>query len=232
MVRNGTVEEAETQVDEDSETDELQAYFNKDEDNEPDETPNAYIKELNQVLSLIGGVINCLLRLSVAISNPAPHDRFKSRAGGQIESSEPWDIQHVRAKFPYLDKTVAERVGRALTQRRKYFKYREDHHSRLKQGLKGHDNSAGQWEATTVASSLPQHLKDADKISLNMNLDPRGLGVFDENCSEGPSTSYAASTFDQSELRVPPIPKGYAEGPFLCPFCYVFISVQTRYEWK
>ncbi|KAH8743747.1 hypothetical protein F5883DRAFT_663651 [Diaporthe sp. PMI_573] len=165
--------------------------------------------ELNRVLSQISGIIDCLLRLSVTISNPAPHDRFKSRAGGQVEYYEPWDIQHVLAKFPQIDKKLAERLGRALTRRRKYFKYREDHHCRLKEGLDGDNDGASKGRATTLASSLPLHLKDTGQTSLQLD-----LGIFDDR-TELSATSYAPSTVDQSELRIPPIPKEYGQGPFL-----------------
>lgn len=188
---------------------------------------NGHDLELNQVLTQISGVIDCLLRLSVTISNPAPHDRFKSRAGGQVGYYERWDIQHVWAKFPKIDERLTQRLGSALTQRRKYFKYREDHHCRLKQGLDDEDDGASKGQATTLASSVPLHLKDTGHTSLQLD-----LGINDDDRSELSATSYAPSTVDQSELRVPPIPKEYVEGPFLCPFCFVFITVENRYEWK
>lgn len=213
--------------DDESDTEELTAYFNDDEDSESDEILDSHDKELNQVFAQIGGVIDCLLRLSVTISNPAPHDRFKSRAGGQIGYYESWDIQHVLAKFPHIDTKLAERLGRALTQRRKYFKYREDHHCRLKEGLNGDEDGASRGHATTLASSVPLHLKDVGPTSQKVDLD-----ILDDDHSELSATSYAPSTVDQSELRVPPIPKEYVDGPFLCPFCYVFITVDNRYEWK
>lgn len=183
--------------------------------------------ELNQIRSHISGVIDCLMRLSVTISNPAPHDRFKSRAGGQIGYYEQWDVQHVWEKFPKIDQRLTQRLGKALTQRRKYFKYREDHHCRLKQGLDDEDDGASKVQATTLASSVPLHLKDTGHAGLQLN-----LGDNDDDRSELSATSYAPSTVHQSELRVPPIPKEYVEGPFLCPFCFVFIMVENRYEWK
>lgn len=226
LVRNGLVEEAGKEDDEELETEELTAYFDDEEEGEPDETLYNHDKELKQVFIQIGGVIDCLLRLSVTISNPAPHDRFKSRATGQLGYYESWDIQHVLAKFPHIDTKLAERLGRALTQRRKYFKYREDHHCRLKEGLNG-DDGASRGQATTLASSIPLHLKDTGDTSRKLDLE-----ILDDDCSELSATSYAPSTFDQNELRVPTVPKEYVEGPFLCPFCYVFITVDNRYEWK
>lgn len=130
-------------------------------------------------------------------------------------------------KFPHLDAEFAERLGRALTQRRKYFKYREDHHCRLQQGLEGDDDGASKGRATTLASSVPLHLKDKGDTTLKLE-----LVDLDDDRSELSATSYAPSTVDQSQLRVPPIPKEHTEGPFLCPFCYIFITVDNRREWK
>lgn len=213
--------------DEESDTEELTAYFDDDEDSESEDALGNHDKELNQVFIQIGGVIDCLLRLSVTISNPAPHDRFKSRAASQLGYYESWDIQHVLAKFPHIDTKLAERLGRALTQRRKYFKYREDHHCRLKEGLYGDDDGGSKGQATTLASSVPLHLKDTGDTSRKLDLE-----ILDDDRSELSATSYAPSTVDQSELRVPPVPKEYVDGPFLCPFCYVFITVDNRFEWK
>lgn len=174
----------------------------------------------------IGGIIDCLLRFSVTIRNPAPHDRFKSRADAQVGFFEPWDIQHVKEKFPQVDEQLAERLGRALTHRRKYFKYRESHHCRLKEGLEDGDGGVdgmSRGRATTEASSVPQQFKDAGTGSLEL---------FSGNHSKVSETVYAPSALNQGQLRVPPIPKEHIDGPFLRPFCYVFISVDRRYKWK
>lgn len=204
--------------------DELAALFDSGSEDEFHSSSEGRSDEINSLLSGIGNVIDCLLRFSVTISNPAPHDHFKSRAGVELTKYfEHYDIQHVRAKYPHIREKTSERLGRMLTYRRRYFKYREDHHSRLKQGLEGAlDDGASKGRATTVASSLPQGMKDGAQM-LHISVDDR---------SEISATSYAPSTLNQSELRVPPIPKQYVDGPFPCPFCYVFISVDSRSGWR
>ena len=181
--------------------------------------------KLNVLLSSIDHIIKTLLRLSPTISNPAPHDRFKSRAGAElIHQFEHYDTQHVRAMYPHINLKVSDRLSRMLTNRRKYFKYREAHHSRLEQGLGGKPGGGANKEsATTRASSLPQEWRDAPQQIPAMIIDDQ---------SEISTTSYASSTLDGKELSVPPIPKQHADGPFLCPFCYVFIYADSRDEWK
>ncbi|KAK2604306.1 hypothetical protein N8I77_007249 [Diaporthe amygdali] len=217
--------EVEPQIEGDSVDEELAAMFDGSSEDGFDSSTGSRNNELTELLSGIGNVIDCLLRFSVTISNPAPHDHFKSRAGVQLTHHfEHYDTLHVRSKYPDIQPNLSERLGRMLAYRRRYFKYREDHHTRLKQGLEGAlDDGASKGLATTIASSLPQDLKDSTLIH---------LAVVNDDRSEISATSYATSTLGQSELRVPPIPKQYVEGPFLCPFCYVFISVDSRHDWK
>lgn len=167
-------------------------------------------------------VINCLLRLSVTINNPAPHDLFKSRVDAQTSHFEPYDISHVQEKFTKVDSLISKRLGRALTQRRRYFKYREVHHRRLQEGLESDEDEGG--DGTTIASPIPQHLSDSARLNFN---------IPDVATSDISATSYARSTnLDALEICVPPLPKEHADGPFLCPFCFMLISVDTRSEWK
>lgn len=209
----------------DSVDDELAALFNAGSEDMFFPSATSRNHELNDLLSGIGNVIDYLLRLSVTISNPSPHDHFRSRTGVEFtQAFEHYYTRHVRDKYPNIQPNLSERLGRILTYRRRYLKYREEHNSRLMQGFEGAlDDGASKGLATTVASSLPQALKDGHQFHLT---------EVNDDGSETSATSYAPSTLDRSELRVPPIPKEYVNGPFLCPYCYVFISVDSRNDWK
>ncbi|KAK5988292.1 hypothetical protein PT974_12436 [Cladobotryum mycophilum] len=188
--------------DQDSDDDELADYFQSDDAS----------TELDMDLTLheIGHVVDCLLRLSITIRNPAPHDQFKSRAGaGVIEYYEPYDIQHIREKYPHVDDGLIEKLGMDPDEWTDYADRRE--------------------LATTVASSLPEHLKDRHEKQYSAGNELAGL---DDQMSEASKTSYAPSNADANQLHVPPIPKAHLEGPFKCPFCYVVISIDTKYAWK
>ncbi|KAK0651025.1 hypothetical protein B0T16DRAFT_367005 [Cercophora newfieldiana] len=179
--------------------------------------------EVDQILADIGHTIDCLLRLSITIRNPAPHDRFKSRAGTEIAKVfEQWDTKHVQDKFPAVSATVSGRLGRAIAWHRQYFKYREEHHAKLAQGLDA--TGSARAKSTTVASSIPNHLKDPEFVEFSE--------LADENKSQVSRTSYAPSTFDPTQLRVPPIPKAHLGGLFECPFCRMVVSIENRREWK
>lgn len=190
-----------------------------------DESP--HITAIKTCLAQAGQAIDCLLRLSIAISNPAPHDQFKSRVNVQTIHYEPYDFKHVQEKFPKLDASKAMRLSKAQTQRRRYFKYREDHHRRLGEGLE--PDIAGYTESeaggTTEASPVPKHLHD----SYNHRSDSE-----QDATSEGSATSFAWSTeLGDSAVCVPPIPtRDDDDGPFMCPFCFMIISVESKHDWK
>ncbi|KAI0454723.1 hypothetical protein F5B21DRAFT_524327 [Xylaria acuta] len=178
---------------------------------------------LDMALADISHVVDCLLRLSVTIKNPAPHDQIMSRAGSETMAYyEQYDIRHVREKFTRIENGLATRLGRAITNRRHFLKYREDHCARLSDGIGDDDGLAGNGDQTTEGSPVPRHLKDT--------LDGSPIGLDVRSLVSG--TSYASSLGNLDELTVPPIPKEYRAGPFLCPFCYLMVEVDSENDWK
>ncbi|OCL04529.1 hypothetical protein AOQ84DRAFT_300694, partial [Glonium stellatum] len=186
------------------------------------------VTELSQILSDIIEVVNCLLRLSVAIRNPAPHDRFVKSASTDTSHYEPYDIQHACMKFPSADKKLTALLGKANSRRRQYFKYREEHRYKLSQGLDFGSGITGIAAPSTTATSLPQYIKECTDTA-----DDFGTLDEDERSDTGFSpTSYATSAVASVEIRVPPLPKQSRDGPFECPFCFMIISANTTPSWK
>ncbi|OAA58663.1 Homeodomain-like protein [Cordyceps fumosorosea ARSEF 2679] len=203
----------------DTTLEELAEYFLDSEEEQED--------NMDAIVKSIGHEINCLLRLSVTIRNPAPHDQFKSRAGAEIvQHFKHWDMQHMQAKFPNADDWVKERLAGATSRRRQYLKYREDHTLRLTDGLEEDAAVAAAdsvERATTLASSLPEHLKGVQGPT-----EP----LMSDNISEASGTSYATSVSSTHRLRIPPLPAQHEDGPIKCPFCHMFILVHNRSDWK
>lgn len=181
--------------------------------------------------------IDCLLRLSLAIANPAPHERFRKLGAGPNEDVsfyEAHDIRYVQDKFPNMSQDLPDVLGKFITRRRQFFKYREAHHAKLAAGLDQaiqKDTSRTEVVTNTVASSLPEHFK--------------GSGVIDEDNRSDMAmseTSYATSAgylmLEDGEmkpappLKAPPRPAEADKGVFECPFCYRMISASTRGAWK
>ncbi|KAI8674570.1 C2H2-type domain-containing protein [Fusarium keratoplasticum] len=181
--------------------------------------------ELEQISADFADVVNCLMRLSVAIRHPAPHDRFVASHAIDTSHYERFDIEHVYSKFKSIDPGLAERLGKAISRRRHFFKYREAHRMKLSHGL----DYQYLGDAETIASSLPEHLKDKLGASQVFR-----LPVLEDSCSDAglSQTSYATSTADVEQRRVPSLPTEASKGPFECPFCYMMISVTDRPSWK
>ncbi|KAJ4022608.1 hypothetical protein NW766_001650 [Fusarium irregulare] len=92
---------------------------------------------LSTILIDIAEAVDCLLRLSVAIANPAPHDRSRKLGTKPAESLsfyEPYelkDIAHVRNEFPSIANELAVALGMFITRRRQFFECRQAHHERF-----------------------------------------------------------------------------------------------------
>ncbi|KAK8065121.1 zinc finger transcription factor ace1 [Apiospora hydei] len=177
------------------------------------------IDELDDLVCDIGRIITSLLRLSVAIRNPAPHDRFSlSVAETDTSYFHPRDIAHVQDKFPVASSTLCERLGKANSYRRQYFKYREARHIRLEQGTSPEDDGR-----STIASSIPQALKDGEGLARESEF------VDEDQQSEGGQTQ---TTIAVENDRLPPLPALSRRGPFECSFCYTMIAVSTIKAWQ
>lgn len=193
-------------------------------------------EEPSQITRNIQDSVACLLRLSVALRNPAATDRVEAEAGENAAPSTVWDKRHLCEKYPNLDPKLRERLGRALTRRREYFKYRENHHELLSKGIDNAmagvaiaDNST-KAGPTTVASLVPECLKAITSVKPDFS-DLSSLPI-DEAQSEGSCTSYATSAANPGKLKVPKVPEGYEKGPVLCPFCRKTIAIRSRKDWN
>ena len=184
--------------------------------------------ELDEILAGIAECINCLFRLSVSIRNPAPHDRFRQSKQTDTSFFEQYDIQYVREKFPEAaDEGITERLGKANSLRRQYFKYRKQHHERLSSGLEGETTDDG--KTNTVASSLPPNLKERDSEGNKLS---QGAEDQDGLSESGQTETTYASRSATDEARMPPLPPLATTGPFECPFCYMIISAPTTHSWR
>ncbi|XPS78886.1 hypothetical protein M3J09_010885 [Ascochyta lentis] len=164
------------------------------------------------------------MQLSSTIRNPAPHDLFKR--SGNIDTSyyEEFDIQHVKGKFPEAEQYLITRMGRAISRRRQYLRYREEHRARLAEALDTTDTSAKKV-ASTVASSIPAQLKSGFQ-AVELEDD-------DEFVDHASQTSYASSMSGATALRPPPLPQEGREGkPFECSLCHYFTVVDVGTDWQ
>ncbi|KAF4963442.1 hypothetical protein FSARC_8539 [Fusarium sarcochroum] len=211
-----------TPWDQDSPPSDIADGDDSDDDNSFQIDPPAS-SELSQIFDGIVQNINCLFRLSVSIHNPSHSDRLKKASLIDTSHFEPFDVKHVRARFTTAPNTVTERLGRAISRRRQYFKYRELHHQKLASGLNDKDKT--NRAQSTVASSLPDNLNLDEPISLELEDDQ-------ESDAGRSQTSYATSAPNQERRKIPALPQGAEDGPFECPFCFMMIRISSRRLWN
>ncbi|KAK8090531.1 zinc finger transcription factor ace1 [Apiospora phragmitis] len=97
------------------------------------ESETEKLAEMEDILNHISKTITCLMRLSMVIQISAPHKRF-FKGSFDTRLYEPADIKHVAEKYNKSDRELQERMGKANSYRRQYFKYREAHHHRVAHG--------------------------------------------------------------------------------------------------
>ena len=196
---------------------------------EPDYLPKPFDlssvaeNEFQQLYHEVVGIIKDLFQMALLIRKPAQHSRLTEDQPIDISVFEPYDLKHVRDKFPLAHETLVHRLGVALTRRRKHLKYWERHHAKLSRGLaqttRPKDSSSDNATefSDTVATALGAEIPIVSGDSSHSVI------------SEG---SFA-STFVQSEdIRIPNPPKDSLDGtPFECPFCRYIIVVKDTRAW-
>jgi hypothetical protein len=205
-------------------------------DHESEQYDGEPTTELAQLASNMVEINICLMRLSMSIRNPAPHDQFKESTHIDVTHFEVFDIEHVRGKFPMAKDFLVFRLGKAISRRRQYLRYRDEHRKKLERGLKQPEITLPQQPSTTntapsekiestVASSIPLAIK-ASSSAPNLDEDD----FYEDTLSQ---TSYASSNNDPSRLRPPPLPEQGQDGePFECPLCFRITSIRQATAWS
>lgn len=177
--------------------------------------------ELQQLHRSTVAIIRCLLQLTMVIRNPAQHNFLMETQRPDIAAFEPFDIEHVRSKYPAANETLIHRLGLALTRRRKLLRYRERHHAKLKMGIE-------------LGRSLEAE-DNASLLSETLATDFQGLNTAHLDCSrsQASGTSFASSLWAAGLTTIPEPPENAIEGPpFECPYCYYIITIENTREWQ
>jgi hypothetical protein len=192
-----------------------EAYSDSDSDDDNDINLQGST-ELQQLHASMKSAITSLMRLSMAIQEPAPNRQARCIDKSHFEQH---DVLHVQAKFPSVPQYLAERLGRAISSRRQYLTYREQHHDKLSKGIDKLGLEAAITEFTTNSTEATQ-LQRTD--SLNM---------MDDGDDTASMTSYATSV--NATLRAPNLPKEAREREhYNCPLCYTLVAIHTTAAWK
>jgi hypothetical protein len=209
--------------------------------------------EVREILDSISDAVKNLLRLSIIVRNNTHRDRYSRAASAAMESpfDEHFDIDHVRHKFPELEKSNREwlvhRLGKSITQRRQYLRYCREHHAKISKDVITDEQSsltANKPIIPTVTRLAPVAKSENSKptstlaptqastlvLTLGQSLEEEGT---EENQSQ---TSYAISTEEEnsiSKLSVVALDEiSKQEKYFECPYCWQIQAISNQKAWK
>ncbi|KAL9122470.1 MAG: hypothetical protein Q9187_000980 [Circinaria calcarea] len=172
--------------------------------------------EIEQIFLDITQIINSLYRLSMSVRDSTWRNRYNKSADIDTAHFEWFDIAHVEQKFPIAQNFIIDRLGKALSRRRQFLRYRELHAAKLAHAVDGKDTITAPSE--TTASGF----RDPDREMASKD-------IYDLQSE----TSYATSVGRPTSTRVPSMPKEAANGqPFECPFCHTIEIVKGTHAWR
>ncbi|EMD87923.1 hypothetical protein COCC4DRAFT_92805, partial [Bipolaris maydis ATCC 48331] len=215
------------------------------------------ISEVNELQEEISGTVTRLFRISTLIQRAAPTDVFaKALSRNKYHFNDQFDISHVGEKYPKLatkdSAWLRQRLGRAITQRRHYLSYIQDHREKLADPLNHHGKSGGSAykpqipnikqslgsKPTLDRESLPSFFTKATTIATE-NLAPE-LNFADES---DPDDARSYTTISRSmdgdheacsNVRIPKLDSlrtDYGK-EFECPFCFRIKKFKSERVWK
>ena len=184
-----------------------------DSEQEPSQT------QIQQLRENVGTIISCLFEMSMLVRTPARNDHRMGSNKADVAHYELHDCNHVRSKYPTADERLVSRLGRGITHRRMYLKYRERHAMKLRQGLD--------------PGSIDDHGSDILSETVATGVQTRSVNFNDRKSESGFSeTSYAPTLMSGGNVTIPAPPKASRNGaPFECPYCHFIITVSNTRSW-
>lgn len=167
--------------------------------------------ELEEIRSAVANTITCLYQMSILIRRPAQHN-WKRSYTAEVKAFEPFDVNHVREKFPHANYELIQRLGKAITRRRGYLRDRERHRAKLGRDLDDEASDAvtmSETVATPFKDETPYVLKDSASVSMSFIGKPPDFYDNSASVSGVSQTSYAKSLQGEGATTVPSPPKGW-----------------------
>lgn len=224
-------------------SDEFEEDASQEKEEKIDETNNGgygTTSELDELLKAISASNSSLMKLSIVIRSSATRDDYV-KAASRFQTWNAWpDISHVIEKYgkaKHSEKWLLERLGKTISRRRQFLKYRVEHHQKMT-GLDDDEEERVKPEKTIFASTKATTFLGYENIIQNIK-----TAGSDAGNSFGTQTSYDATVFgnvsEPAMLRIPSTPKfafpdvKFEYGKvFLCPYCFTEQTVDNRAAWK
>ena len=184
-------------------------------------------EELSDISKEVAEVVKSLYRLSMSIRTPSGNRRYIKSSSIDTSYFEANDIQHIQHMFPKAAAFLCDRLGRAISRRRQYFRYREAHSAKLAQHIDNDEDKS--YLSDTSATEL------SGSRVINTVIPTPGRKTVDafDTKSMVSDTSYATSADGADRSRWPAMPAEAVDGePFICPFCHLPIEVSITRDWR
>jgi len=185
---------------------------------------------LRELVLGIQSSVSHLFALSIIIRRHRPRGRFPPLDSFTPVEASP-DISGVSDKYPKTKRApwLSKRLGNAITLRRQFIQYRQEHRQKLANAhLGGVIDDISTLATTYVEDLKSSHPGQSSDVALNR------LSV----------CTFATSFMTDSEgqaigRRIPDLTEMVMEGvqaeydkAFECPYCRTIQTMGTRFEWK
>ena len=216
-----------------------------------DEKPTT---ELEQTMKDIHDIISSLYEISLMLRDPAPRDRFLKLAAIDVSYFEPWDTMHIEHKFPKAHSILIERLARANSKRRQYFKYLEKHHDKLAlgshadvvheeprkmmkepsvSGRSRSDKPVVEIGPRSIAASTPTTIATKDTQTTIATFRPDEQDIYVDDTLSETSSAASEGVSAATELQIPVPPQTAVDGdPFECPYCFEMMKISGLLAWR
>lgn len=215
--------------------------------------------EETELLGEIGACITRFFRVSSLIRQAAPTDLFaKALSRNRYRFNDQFDIAHVGEKYPKLATQelawLQKRLGRAITQRRHYLSYIQDHREKLEGMLTREETSepvtpesqapAKQLQAVKLlpdSSSRPSTFFTKASSLTPGHITPQMLAAEEESDPENDARSYTTISrsidgdLDSSTtVRIPKLDelRAGSNKEVECPFCFRMEKFKNERVWR
>ncbi|KAG9231767.1 hypothetical protein BJ875DRAFT_106323 [Amylocarpus encephaloides] len=182
-----------------------------------------------------------LMKLSMIIRSPATRDDYV-KAASRFDTWNPFaDIGHVKEKYgsaKHSTDWLLERLGKAITRRRQFLRYRNEHNEKLL----GHSQDDEAIQHSKPEKTIFVSTKATTFVGENVVQNIRAPAS-DGGNSFASQTSYEATVFGTNvaprmltvpsppKFAFPNIPFKYGEA-FQCPYCFTEQVVKGKSAWK
>jgi hypothetical protein len=194
---------------------------------------NEEISEVVELYKELSGTINRLFRIAFLIRQAALSDPFaKALSRNRYHISDQYDIAHVGERHPKLatdsNAWLRQRLGRAITQRRCYLRYIQDHRGRLCNPTHDHADAASDSINTKATTFDPGRITSEMLVleDLDTGDDLRSSTTMTRSVGSGHEASSTAKIPNLADLPT------YNGGDIECTFCFQIRRFKNERTWR